>query len=242
MPFPSATPAAPTLILLAPPEEQDDATAILRAADASVIVVPVGTVAALARAVEDHPNARLVSVASPVIVPDALLDALPGPAYNLHPGPPAYPGLFPAVFALYEGATRFGTTLHEMAAEVDTGPIVAANETPLPDDIDRAGLEALSRHLARHLLAGMAPALVDVSRPLPPVGVPWGGPARRRTDFDALCRLPNDVDDAEFRRRLRAVGEGPNHAVRLFRFGRWFRLEPEDPCAPVVKGGRVMAP
>ncbi|MBB4284600.1 formyltransferase family protein [Roseospira goensis] len=228
----------PTLLLLAPPEEQAEAAAPLRAADPALTIVPVCDRAALRDAVTAHPDARLLSVCSPIIVPADVLAALAGPAYNLHPGPAAYPGLFPAVFALYDGASTFGVTLHEMTSEVDAGPIVGANEIDLPPDLDRLALETLSRRLARHLLGTMAPALADLSRPLPPIGAAWGGPARRRADFDALCRLPPDIPEAEFRRRLRAVGEGPHHALRLPAFGRWFRLEPEHPDAPVVRGGR----
>ena len=213
---------------------------LLRAADAAVTIVPIATLPDLVAAAERHPDARLVSVASPVIVSADILSALGGRAYNLHPGPPDYPGLFPAVFALYDGAAWFGVTMHEMAPEVDAGPIVAANRVPLPAGMDRVGLEALSRQLCWHLLSGLAMALVDTARPLPRVAESWCGPARRQADFDALCRLPADASEAEFRRRLRAVGEGPNHALRLPAFGRWFRLDPDRPDAPVVKGGRVV--
>jgi len=234
-------PPGPTLILLTPPEDQEEVAAPLRAVDPGVTLVAVADRVGLERALRDHPGARLVSVCSPVIVPPGLLKRLSGPAYNLHPGPPSYPGLFPAVFALYDGATTFGVTLHEMTATVDAGPIVATSEIDIPADMDRLALETLSRRLVNHLLRQCAEALARVEVPLPPIGVPWLGPARRQADFEALCRLPEDVDAAEFDRRLRAVGEGPNHALVIPRFGRWFRLQPEYPETPVVKGGRVMS-
>jgi len=227
-----------TILLLAPSDDQAEITRLLREADPAVRIVPIETRTALVSAGEAHPGARLLSVASPMIVPAGVLARLDGPAYNLHPGPPEYPGLFPAVFALYDGAETFGVTLHQMTPDVDAGPIVGANRMPLPAGIDRVALEALSRELSWHLLAGMAAALVDTARPLPPVPEAWRGRARRQADFDALCRLPPDCSEAEFRRRLRAVGEGPNHALRLPAFGRWFRLDPDHPDAPVVKGGR----
>jgi len=229
-----------TLILLAPPEDQIEAAAPLRAADPHLSIVPATDRASLEAAAAEHPSARLLAVCSPVIVPAAVLAALPGPAYNLHPGPPAYPGLYPAAFALYDGASSFGVTLHEMAAEVDAGAIVATADIDIPAGMDRVTLETLSRQLVAHLLRQCASALADTGTPLAPLGVAWAGPARRQADFDALCRLPDDADAAQFNRRLRAVGEGPNHALRLPRFGRWFRLEPEFPETPVVKGGRVV--
>lgn len=231
----------PTLILLAPPEDQEETSAPLRAVDPGLAIVPVADREALERAARDHPHGRLLSVCSPVIVPARVLAALEGPAYNVHPGPPAYPGLFPAVFALYDGVATFGVTLHEMAVEVDAGPIVAASEVDILPDTDRLSLEALSRGLVLHLLRHCAEALVRTETPLARINVPWAGPARRQADFDALCRLPEHVDAAEFQRRLRAVGEGPHHALRLPRFGRWFRLEPEHPDTPVVKAGRVIS-
>ena len=60
-----------------------------------------------------------------MIVPAEILNALPSPAYNFHPGPPDYPGIFPSVYALYDGAAAFGVTLNEMIREVDAGPIIA---------------------------------------------------------------------------------------------------------------------
>ena len=75
--------------------------------------------------------ARVISFGSGVIVPPPLLARLKGPAYNFHPGPPEYPGIFPSVFALYAGEKEFGVTLHEMAAAVDSGPIVSVERLSL---------------------------------------------------------------------------------------------------------------
>lgn len=184
------------------------------------------------------PGDRVISFATPVIVPGDVLDQLPGPAYNFHNGPPAYPGLFPACFALYDGAATFGATAHEMTAELDQGPIVAVEMCDVPDGIDRFNLEALSRQLLDRLLARTLPALLLGDNALPHAEVDWGTRVTRKADFEALCRLPANVDAVEFERRLRAVGEGPYHALRIEMHGRSFALEPLQHVSGVYRGGQ----
>ena len=90
---------------------------ILKAHQPGLEVELISTSDALAAAThEPLDGCRLVSFCSSVIVPQVLLTKLPGPAYNFHPGPPEYPGRYPSVFALYDGAQHFGITVHEMAA------------------------------------------------------------------------------------------------------------------------------
>lgn len=181
---------------------------------------------------------RLIAFCTDIIVPEAVLGRLPGPAYNVHPGPPWVRGIYPSVFALYDGLDRFGATLHELTMEIDAGPIVAVDEAAITPAMDRLALETLARDLVTGLLTRMAPDLLTVKGPLPHLDAQWSGPAWSRKDFDALCRLPGDIDEAEFRRRLRAVGEGPNHALFFEKFGRRFPLAPPARTGPVVKGGR----
>ncbi len=57
---------------------------------------------------------RVLSVLNRVILPARLLHALGEPAYNIHPGPPEFPGVAPEAFALDAGATGFGVTAHRM--------------------------------------------------------------------------------------------------------------------------------
>lgn len=185
---------------------------------------------------------RLIAFCTDVIVPEAVLGRLPGPAYNVHPGPPWVRGIYPSVFALYEGLDRFGATLHELTMEIDAGPIVAVDEAAITPAMDRLALETLARELVTGLLTRMAPDLLTVDGPLPHLDVQWSGPAWSKKDFDALCRLPDGIDEAEFRRRLRAVGEGPNHALYFETFGRRFPLAPPARTGPVVKGGRPVEP
>lgn len=181
---------------------------------------------------------RLVAFCTDVIVPEVVLGRLSGPAYNVHPGPPWVRGIYPSVFALYEGRDRFGATLHELTVEIDKGPIVAVDEAAITPAMDRLALETMARDLVTGLLTRMAHDLLTVDGPLPHLDAQWSGPAWSKQDFDALCHLPDGIDETEYRRRLRAVGEGPDHALYFEKFGRRFALAPSPRSGPVVKGGR----
>ena len=223
------------LILLTEPAFKDALAARLAAPGIILDLAP--TLADLDRLLAAGlADTRLLSVGAGFIVPPRILQALSGPAYNLHPGPPEYPGLFPSVFALYDRAARFGITLHEMADKVDAGAIVTVDTYDLLPSWDRLALDSATFGAMLNMIARLAPALTDLSRPLPRLGVEWSGAKRNRKDFDALCALPEDADTAEFARRLRAVGEGPDHAITLTRFGRRFRLV-SDLEAGVVRAG-----
>jgi methionyl-tRNA formyltransferase len=199
-------------------------------------VTPIHTREALeARAAAPLDGARLLICGSDVIVPAELLAKFPGPSYNIHPGPPERPGRFPSVFALYDDAPTFGTTMHEVTPEVDAGPIVAVTRFAIPEGVDRAVLDAMSFESVLRMLTDLCPMLVRPA-PLPRIAAAWSHRATRQADFDALCRLPSDVDATEFARRLRAVGEGPDHALEIALFGNRFRLENRRGGSVVVGG------
>ncbi|PIW28857.1 MAG: hypothetical protein COW30_06485 [Rhodospirillales bacterium CG15_BIG_FIL_POST_REV_8_21_14_020_66_15] len=227
------------ILLLADADELPGLTRIFWNVAPEARVLGVSTRAELEQATETPPDdLRLVAFCTDVIVPEAVLARLPGPAYNLHPGPPWVRGVYPSVFALYEGLDRFGATLHEMTSDIDAGPIVAVDEAPIPAGMDRLALETLARELVTGLLARMARPLLATDGPLFRLDVAWSGRAWSKKDFEALCRLPDDIGETEFRRRHRAVGEGPNHALYFEKFGRRFSLDPPAMSGPVVKGGR----
>ncbi len=227
------------VVLLTPTEEWVGLRARVVAVAADVDVRHARTLDQLkSEATNLAPGDRVISFATPVIVPGEVLDTLPGPAYNFHNGPPAYPGLFPACFALYDGATAFGATVHEMTAELDQGPITGVEMCDMPENIDRFHLEALSRQLLDRLLARTLPSLLHSDEDMPHAGIAWAARVTRRRDFEELCTLPNDVDHTEFERRLRSVGEGPFHALRTKIHGRWFALQPLEESKAVYRGGK----
>ena len=149
---------------------------------------------------------RLIAFCTSVIVSASVLDALDGPAYNLHPGPPTYPGTHPASFAVYEGADRFGATLHEMAARVDSGTIVAVDWFDMPPDLRFSDLEIHAYRTAIALFTKMAKRLATDPAPLPASGDTWSGTVSTRKMFERMQQVTEDMSEEEIVRRFRAFG------------------------------------
>lgn len=179
---------------------------LVRHAD-GITVEPVFDDAGLHRAfASGAEDTRLVAFLTSVIVPAAYLEALPGPAYNFHPGPPEYPGSHVAGFAIYEGAGTFGVTLHEMAAEVDAGPIVEVRRFPLEPAWKFQDLEAEAfRHVVQ-MFADYAERLAADDAPLPSGTEPWTGRLRTTAEAERLKGIESDMSEEEIARRYRAFG------------------------------------
>lgn len=149
---------------------------------------------------------RLISFCSPVIVPAAYLAGIDCGSYNFHPGPPSYPGRYPSVFALYDGATEFGITVHNMAARVDEGPIVCTERFPVPLNCDLETLDTLAFQALIDLFRKLAMKLATDPRPLPLREIGWSGTKRSKADCDNLCLADANLPTDELRRRQRACG------------------------------------
>jgi methionyl-tRNA formyltransferase len=68
----------------------------------------------------------ILNVHSLYLIHDEVLRAPVIGAFNLHPGPlPRHAGLNAVSWAIYEGETIHGVTLHKMVPEIDAGPIVS---------------------------------------------------------------------------------------------------------------------
>jgi methionyl-tRNA formyltransferase len=196
-----------SIILLTGPVEQNTLATVLRRHNPQLIVIPAETAADLA-ALEETPLhlTRLVAFATPVIVPPSLLAVLGYGAYNFHPGSPQYPGWAPAHFAVYEQATEFGVTVHEMAERVDSGAIVDVATFPLPVGIGVTELESLAyTHLAQQFWK-LAPTLATESRPLPRLPLHWSNKRNSRSAYRTICDIPLDITKEDLLRRVHAFG------------------------------------
>ena len=195
------------ILLLTGDIEAPHLTDFLQAHNPSLVVEWTPTASALRDAVENMTvSTRLISMLTDVIVPADILSSLPGPSYNFHPGPPAYPGSHAAGFAIYEGATDFGVTLHEMAPDVDSGAIVEVRRFPIATDAKFTDVEifafetliAMFRDRARHLACD--------DTPLPVCGEQWTGQTRTKAEAARLSQVEADLSEEEIVRRYRAFG------------------------------------
>jgi methionyl-tRNA formyltransferase len=158
----------------------------------------------LAEVVQRERVDLLLNVHSLRILPPDVLAVPTIGCFNLHPGPlPGFAGLNAPSWAIYEGATRYGCSLHWMTPEVDAGPVAYAAGFDV--DPRETGL-SLSLKCVRYGLPLLERLLVDAAsgraaiptheqpqskrrylRRGPPGGgyVPWAEPAAR---VDALVR------------------------------------------------------
>lgn len=80
----------------------------------------------------------LLSLYSKEFVPERMLKLATYGAVNLHPAYlPDYRGVSPIFWAMSEGVTYIGSTLHTMAVEIDTGSILSQKKLPMrPPDTE----------------------------------------------------------------------------------------------------------
>lgn len=189
-----------TLYLLAGEVERPVLSALLGVSGSKMRVVAP---ASLRELPDDLGAARLVSFLWPEIVPAEVLGRLGHGGYSIHPGPPDYPGWVPAAFALYDGAVRFGATLHEMAPRVDSGVICDIESFAIPPGCSRQALEAMAYVASLRLLERWAETLASPLRP-PRLAMAWGERRCTRRGLEELARVPEDASAEEKARRERA--------------------------------------
>ncbi|MDR3517001.1 MAG: formyltransferase family protein [Azospirillaceae bacterium] len=229
-------------MLLTSDREASYLGAILRRYDPDLAVCHVATLAALRdRLGRPGPRwRRLVGFCTGEIVPRTLLAACSGGAYNFHPGSPTFPGKYPECFAAYQGAERFGATVHEMAPRVDSGAIVGVEWFDVPRGAGRMVLADLAYQATVRLFVRVGPALIAAASPMPRLSVSWSGHKSTQAEIDRMRQVTPEMTRSEFERRRRAFGEGPEaglwlmlHGYRFdWRAGPWGGPDGDDTPSP----------
>ncbi|MGH3611798.1 MAG: methionyl-tRNA formyltransferase [Pseudonocardia sp.] len=148
----------------------------------------------------------LLNIHSLHLLDAAVLAAPRVGCFNLHPGPlPEYAGMNVVSWALYNGETSHGVTVHWMAPRVDAGPVAFRDSFPLTDTDTALSVAATCARrglsLIEALLAGLAADPVEIpamdqdgrarryfGRQVPGDGwIPWAAPARRIVDLVRAC-------------------------------------------------------
>jgi methionyl-tRNA formyltransferase len=184
---------------------------------------------------ESQPMTRLLSFCTSVIVPRRVLERLPGPSYNIHPGPPSFPGRHPESWGAYRAMRQFGATLHEMAPRVDEGAIVDVAWFETPEGAGQQEIGYGAFRAALQLVLRWAPALTGEDAPLPLSEHRWSGHKTTHAELEAMCRIGPDIDAVEFERRRRAFAEQPGSRMVLTLHGRDFVHTTPTPPRPVIE-------
>lgn len=174
-----------------------------------------------------QPFALLLSYGTSVIVPRDILTRPGVIAINVHAASPTYPGRDPHHFAVYDGVSRYGATMHFMTDRVDAGPIIDVDEFPVTPEMGPKDLLDLANEASRRLIERLFTMVKcgGLGSVRPSQSLAWCGQKRTRKDFLDLCRITPAMGEAEFRRRLKATAM-PGHRNLTIEFhGCLFRIE-----------------
>lgn len=173
----------------------------------------------------DDPQKLLLSFGTSVIVPAHLLEQPGLLALNVHAASPQYPGRDPHHFAVYDGATKYGATLHFMTSKVDAGPIVDMELFDVPVDVTPASLLDQANQSAWVLLERLLKKLAGDKAFAPLEKANWGTRKTTRKEFLELCRVDDSMTEVEFARRLRATSMPGYNNLFMELHGHYFRIE-----------------
>lgn len=172
---------------------------------------------------------RLLAFCTAVIVPASLLNLLPGPSYNIHPGPPEFPGRHPESWGAYAGVGSFGATLHEMAPRVDEGAIIDVIRFEPPAGAAQLEFGFGAFRAALELVLRWGQRLTGDEMPLPRSELRWSGRKTTHAELEAMCHVTPDIDAEEFERRRRAFAEPVGSRMTVILHGRKFHYTAPDP-------------
>lgn len=180
----------------------------------------------LARRAADLAINCLISVGHPWVIPEGLLHATGGVAFNLHSAPlPRFGGFNAASHAILEGAAHFGATLHWMDPRPDAGPIAFQARFEIPREATAKALHRLTVEAGRRLFGQLVDCLIGDR--LPP-RIPMGRPPTiyGRQSLSAHREIQDPADELEVDQKSRAFWFPPFEPAFYRRGGRKYYVAP----------------
>lgn len=197
---------------------------LARQAGFDVDAVFVNDLDALERVFAKRHNLML-SFGTGVIVPAWIL-AMPGLlAVNVHAASPQYPGRDPHHFAVYDGATYYGATMHYMTQSVDDGPIIDTELLDVPAGVTPSDLLDLANEAGWKLIKRFFAAYQAQGAPVPLDGLSWGMRKSTRKMFLEMCRIDPSMPKEEIERRYKATAMPGYRNLYVDLHGYRFRIE-----------------
>ncbi len=170
----------------------------------------------------------LLSFGTGVIVPAWILEMTGLLAANVHAASPQYPGRDPHHFAVYDGATQYGATMHYMTQSVDAGPIIDVEFFNVPTTVSPFALLDLANEAGWKLIGRFFTAYQSEGAPVPLGGHAWGKSKSTRKMFLEMCRIDPSMPQEEIDRRYRATAMPGYRNLYVDLHGYRFRIE--DPA------------
>ncbi|MEQ8389274.1 MAG: formyltransferase family protein [Alphaproteobacteria bacterium] len=180
------------------------------------------------KAIRDYRVDCLLSVQHGWILPEEVIDAVGGRAFNLHLAPlPDYKGWHGVNYTLLRRQSVYGYSLHMLAAEVDSGDMVYAGRVPVrPDDTALS----LYRRTEDAAMEGFERLIGDLRANREPPRVPLKGAGEffAPSDLDAFREITPDLPADEIETRVRALFFPPFEPAFMRIDGRKLFLLPEQ--------------
>ena len=152
-------------------------------------------------------SSRLISFGTRYYIPAKILERIGYGSYNFHPGSRAYPGWAPFLFAIYDGAKKYGVTVHEMSPKIDAGKIVSAVDFDIPPNITPQQLVNITTAHMLDLFVKLSAVFANKQDYIDLSGIEWQNLPKRKKDFATICHIPLDIDEPELKRRIAAFGD-----------------------------------
>lgn len=157
------------------------------------------------QAVADHQADLLLSVYYTQIFSAPLLEAITGARLNFHPALlPKHRGTAPLIWAIAEGDTMAGLSVHEITLGVDTGDLLWQRVLPIHPEDTGYSLQMKAAALARATAAELIRCLVQ-GRPLPPPQRQTGTATHHTSRDPQLNQIDWDQPAAKVRNIVRAL-------------------------------------